>query len=169
MSFKRQKGLGFPGSSGFPLAPLGAGETPGNDCPEQFTPEVAAPCNALIGEILMSIDDKTSDDGVPPVTPPSQALGYPSSTSDPTVSMALPLRRPLRSFIEEARDAAEHGLKSGVFFTAGGLLLTFEPKDAGLGQGSVTGEADNLATSPHHAAKTEIARATGRPAPKPWR
>ncbi len=117
----------------------------------------------------MSIDDKTSDDGVPPVTPAPQTPGYPSPTSDPTVSMALPLRRPLKSFIEEARDAAEHGLRSGVFFTAGGLLLTFEPKEAWVGQGPVTGEADNLATSPHHARQTDIARATGRPAPKPWR
>jgi hypothetical protein len=121
-------------------------------------------------QTLTQVLPQTLTQALPQVVPvpPSQAV---------TGQVPSPLRRPLRSFIEEARDAAEHGLKSSVVFTAAGLTLTFEKQDLGSGSGSESGlgagfgagEADNLAVSPQGAPHKGQARTTGQPAPKPWR
>ncbi len=69
-------------------------------------------------------------------------------------AIAPPFRRPLKTFMEEARLAAKLGLKSTVAMTPVSLTLTLESPGAG--------EADNLSSAPQQANP-------GLPAPKPWR
>ncbi len=88
-----------------------------------------------------------------------------ASTPTPSPAVSPVLRRPLRSFFDEARDAAQNGLKSSVVFTAGGLALTFEKPDGGLG----AGDADNLGSAPRGADGVARTGDGSQPAPKPWR
>ncbi len=60
----------------------------------------------------------------------------------------------MKAFLEEARLAAELGLKSTVAITPFSLTITLEKAGAG--------KADNLSTAPQQANP-------GLPAPKPWR
>jgi hypothetical protein len=84
---------------------------------------------------------------------------YPAAANDAALSpstIAPPFRRPLKTFMEEARLAAEQGLKSTVSITPAGLVLTLERPGAG--------QADNLLVAP-----PVQGTQPGQPAPKPWR
>ena len=108
----------------------------------------------------MSFDQKPAAGAEPP-----PGINELSSLPASATSVPPTLRRPFRSFFDEARDAAQNGLKSSVVFTAAGLTLTFEKPDGVVG----AGEADNLASPPKGGVGAARTGEGNQPAPKPWR